>query len=472
MSTDRPRRLAAVLLVCAAAAACGKKGPPLPPFQRVPGQVSAIEAQRFGDTDYLWLTVPTANVDGRSPADLSRIEIYAFTADRLPAPDEYGREAFRQFATLVDTQAVRAPAPPPPPVPEGAATPPPLPVLPGVDQGAQVLFTETLTDAVRTPQALPVFEDLVREPTGAGEAPLDPRRLSRPVGMPGTEGAVRRFYFAVGVSPRGRYGPVSPLASMPVGPTSPPPPAPAVTWDETSLTIRWEPSPAPRTLQMDLAAGEHLPARPVVPQPDSTRYNVYEVTPDGEPVAPPPPAPPAAAAGESPAGAPPASGPTGPPAPAGPPPEVPRPLNAGPLSDLSMVLDAVEFGTERCFYVRPFDTVAGYAIDGPASATTCVTPKDTYAPAAPQAVAAIAASGAISLIWQPNTEADLAGYLVLRGTAPGDTLRAITDSPITETTFRDETVEPGVRYTYVVVAVDRAGNVSVQSARVEETARQ
>jgi chitodextrinase len=38
-------------------------------------------------------------------------------------------------------------------------------------------------------------------------------------------------------------------------------------------------------------------------------------------------------------------------------------------------------------------------------------------------------------------------------------------------TYRDETVKPGTRYVYAVVAVDRAGNMSPQSNRQEETAK-
>ena len=51
--------------------------------------------------------------------------------------------------------------------------------------------------------------------------------------------------------------------------------------------------------------------------------------------------------------------------------------------------------------------------------------------------------------------------------------RPITPTPIRETTYRDTTVTPGVRYVYAIVAVDRATppNMSPQSTRVEETAR-
>jgi fibronectin type 3 domain-containing protein len=43
--------------------------------------------------------------------------------------------------------------------------------------------------------------------------------------------------------------------------------------------------------------------------------------------------------------------------------------------------------------------------------------------------------------------------------------------PVAAATYRDETVKPGTRYVYAVVAVDRAGNRSQESNRMEETAR-
>ena len=85
----------------------------------------------------------------------------------------------------------------------------------------------------------------------------------------------------------------------------------------------------------------------------------------------------------------------------------------------------------------------------------------------------VPAPGVMNLSWQPNAEADLAGYIVLRGDAPGDTLQALTPEPISVTRFEDTTARAGSRYVYVVVAVDRATprNTSAFSNRVEETAR-
>ena len=103
----------------------------------------------------------------------------------------------------------------------------------------------------------------------------------------------------------------------------------------------------------------------------------------------------------------------------------------------------------------------------------CVTPRDTFPPAAPAGLSVVAAEGAINLIWDANSERDLAGYLVLRGEAPGDTLQPLTPAPIDRNQFRDKTAKPGVRYVYAIVAVDKATppNRSATSARVEETAR-
>ena len=154
-------------------------------------------------------------------------------------------------------------------------------------------------------------------------------------------------------------------------------------------------------------------------------------------------------------------------------PPLPRRLTLTPLATTSWRDERLEYGTERCYVIRTVESTGPAAVESPPSAPTCVSPKDTFPPAAPASLAAVASEGAVSLIWEANTEADIAGYIVLRGEAPGETLAPLTPSPIKETTFRDTTAKAGVRYVYAVVAVDTATpqNVSPQSNRVEETAR-
>ena len=100
-------------------------------------------------------------------------------------------------------------------------------------------------------------------------------------------------------------------------------------------------------------------------------------------------------------------------------------------------------GRERCYTVRAVRTVDGLAVESEAAPERCVTPADTFPPAAPAGLTAVASEGAINLIWDPNAETDLAGYLVLRASAPSADLAPVTPTPITETTFSD-TVPAGV----------------------------
>jgi hypothetical protein len=149
------------------------------------------------------------------------------------------------------------------------------------------------------------------------------------------------------------------------------------------------------------------------------------------------------------------------------------PLNSAPLTVPAYAVAQPAWNQEACFVVRTVRRYGLASIESPTTEPTCVTPIDTFPPAAPIGLKAVAAAGAMNLIWDANSEPDLAGYLVLRGEAPGGTLQALTPAPISETSYRDTTVTPGVRYVYAIVAVDTAPkpNMSAQSDRVEEVAR-
>ena len=105
------------------------------------------------------------------------------------------------------------------------------------------------------------------------------------------------------------------------------------------------------------------------------------------------------------------------------------------------------------------------------SVTVRVDAKDVFPPAVPTGLQAVAdATGhAIDLSWQPNTEADLAGYRVYRRevglNAPPVRISAAVEPAAT---FRDAEAEPGKTYAYSVSAVDQDGNESARSPEVEE----
>jgi hypothetical protein len=154
-------------------------------------------------------------------------------------------------------------------------------------------------------------------------------------------------------------------------------------------------------------------------------------------------------------------------------PERPTPLNAAPITGTSYLDTGVTFDVRRCYVVRALDTIDSLEVEGPASVPACVVPVDTFAPQAPFGLVAVASADAISLVWDPGSEPDISGYLVLRGTAPGATLDRLTPEPIAETTFRDANLETDQLYVYAVQAVDNATppNASPPSVEVTERAR-
>jgi len=151
----------------------------------------------------------------------------------------------------------------------------------------------------------------------------------------------------------------------------------------------------------------------------------------------------------------------------------PEQVDAAPL-DTTTFSDSVEFNRERCYVVRAVRGTPPNLSEGDASVPNCFTPVDLFPPAAPARLVAVADEGGISLIWEPNAEPDVAGYLILRGEPTDATLQPLTPTPVAEARFRDTHVSAGKKYVYAVVAVDSRlpfGNISVESNRVEETAR-
>ena len=147
-----------------------------------------------------------------------------------------------------------------------------------------------------------------------------------------------------------------------------------------------------------------------------------------------------------------------------------RRLTEAPVTNGSFADPRVQFDVERCYAARAVATIASVAIESELSPSTCVTPRDTFAPPAPSGLNAVPENGAVSLIWAPVDAADLAGYIVMRAIAPETTPTPVNEAPIADTTYRDG-VPAGVRVRYAIVAIDRSGNRSEPSTAIEETAR-
>ncbi len=435
--------------------ACGRKGPPLPPFVYLPAPVGEFTARRVGGDIVLNFKIPTTNTNNIGPADLERVEIYAHTGP-LPAPADY-----LKHATLIGTIPIKPPPDPDAPgatgasgasgasgssavAPQGAkagatgasgatgatstagATAAPM-----IEQGWATSVREMLTPALLEPGALPYVKQVPTTPA-----------LPDVVETPGTVNLpppVMRYYVVMGISRKNKKGAFAGPLGVPISSELPPSPeSPEVKYSQDALSLTWTP-----------AAG------------GSSRFNVYEVEESGSSAV----APQGAKADASDL---PAATPQG--AKAG----VAQvlPANAAVLL-VPAFTDKVVFGTRKCYAVRSVTTVGAVVIESEPTPPVCVTPTDTFPPAAPKQLASVSDEKGVNLIWEANTEPDLAGYIVLRGEGSGETMTPLTPEAIHETSYRDSMVQPGHSYVYAVVAVDNATppNRSEESNRQTEVMR-
>ncbi len=112
---------------------------------------------------------------------------------------------------------------------------------------------------------------------------------------------------------------------------------------------------------------------------------------------------------------------------------------------------------------------------GEFSAPVRVAVLDVFPPALPTGLAAVATVGeagappAIDLSWQPDSDADLAGYIVYRRESDGAWQRISPAQPVVGPAFHDAQVQAGHTYHYAVSAIDQGGHESARSAEAEET---
>jgi len=410
----RRHRLTIAAVFAAASIACGKKGPPLPPLVKLPAAPADFTAVRRGSDVDVQFTVPAANTDGTRPANVERVDVYAFTGAAPLSDDQIVK-----LATRVGSVAVKAPRDPDltadvdepeeeTEAPEGS----------GLDQGATARVDEALNAAALAPLELPRRG---KKPPEEGDRAL--------LGPPPTP--LIRHYVAVGFGVRGKRGPLSKRVGVPLIEPPAPPAGAVADYDESRIVVTWRPpdgapAPTPNGVATD---GATLPSRPIGFTAPQIAYNVYESAPTGE-----------------------------------------TRLTKSPVADPAFTDTRMTWGAERCYVVRTVETIAGVSVESGAAAAPCRKLVDTFPPAAPKELHAVAGEGSINLIWAPSGEKDLAGYIVLRGTASDATLQPLTPKPIPDARFTDQ-VRPGVAYTYAVQAVDKAGNVSAMSNRVDETAR-
>jgi hypothetical protein len=117
-------------------------------------------------------------------------------------------------------------------------------------------------------------------------------------------------------------------------------------------------------------------------------------------------------------------------------------------------------------------------LDGPLSAPVRIDAAQLFPPSVPGGLAAVATAAengspaGIDLSWIPDTEADLAGYIVYRREGDGPWQRLSPDQPLAGPGFHDSDVQPNHTYHYAVSAIDQEGHESARSAETQETVPQ
>jgi hypothetical protein len=122
-------------------------------------------------------------------------------------------------------------------------------------------------------------------------------------------------------------------------------------------------------------------------------------------------------------------------------------------------------------------TVGGNLMElaGEISAPIRVDVVDTFPPAVPRGLVAVFAppEKTIDLSWEPDTEDDLAGYIVYRrdqNPAENDAWKRISGGePLVGPAFRDSTIQPGHSYRYAVTAIDLTNHESKRSEEATES---
>jgi len=234
VKTSRLKAAAALViaLIVGVTAACGQKGPPLPPLRPLPVSPSDMAARRVGDRVHLRFVVPSVNQDPAAPISVSRIDIYARSLGYGAEPPVLTQLVHRDF--LVGSIDVRpAPAADAPPVdpttPKAAVDPRPAP-------GEVATFSETVPPGAGRPLTLTREQQIAQ----ASRRPLPLVVPPAAVAVPFTRIVLpARYYVAVAVSAQGRNGAPSAMIPVRLGGSPAVPSDPKLTFTETTLTLTW-----------------------------------------------------------------------------------------------------------------------------------------------------------------------------------------------------------------------------------------
>ena len=138
-----------------------------------------------------------------------------------------------------------------------------------------------------------------------------------------------------------------------------------------------------------------------------------------------------------------------------------------PLGDAtgnSYMDTTAEYGKPYSYFVQGVGKTGAAESVSEASDTVTITPVDTFPPAVPANLKAIAGTKTVELSWDRDTESDLAGYRVFR--AVGDGPFELLADKLPGASYSDHAVKTG-KYRYSVSAYDLLGNESARSPAID-----
>ncbi len=431
------------LLLLAAAAGCGKKGPPLPPLRFVPAPAKELVVSQQGNRLLLAFAYPKLTAAGQALGTVTEVDVYEVVRPvpaALPLPPPTPPVTSTTGTTGTTAKAPAAATTPP----TAAATPPSAAPAtpPAATPTAPPKATPAAPGAATPPAATPAAPETPAVP--AGPQPLPGRELASvakvrlklkgaevgaatqgdrividlPLPEPFPDKAELHYFTIKTLGPHGDTSEFSKQVIIQPRPAPAPPAKTTLTARGDGIEISWtEPS---GTLGPGGIVG----------------YNIYRR--DSQ------------AKGFGPA------------------------LHAAAATERTFLDTSARFG-QSYIYVVTAVARREPVIESSIKTESEIKYVDRFPPPVPREPVALVESGRVRLVWRGSEAPDLSGYKVYRldsrkGSQGKPKPELLTAKPITEVQYTDSNVKAGVSYTYRITAIDQTGNES-EPAEVRATAQ-
>ncbi len=428
---NRTRSLALALLAASAlpvlVAACGKKGPVLPPVRFTPQTASDLTVRQQGPDLFLEVGYPKTTAAGNALPGLEALEVWS-TARAVPAgtkpqlldPREFAGEAKKLYAitgtelvsaTVGDRLQTRlpldqlpafvppAPKPSPSPTASPAASPSPAPA-------ASPAATPSPSPAA-TPSATPAASPAPSATPAASPSPTaSPSPSPSPTGPPVTA----RFFAIRTIAKGGDRSDFSNLVAIVPTATPPPPPTDVtLTPLENGVEIAWTPA-------SDKVLGHMVYRRDA----QSRGYGPF--------------------------------------------------LHGLRKEEGNKWLDTTARYGQRYVYTVSSAISLDPRIESALAGEHEIEYLDRFPPQPPVHLVALAEGARVRLVWEASPSPDTVGYVVYRQD-PGQDFHRVTAQPIAAREFIDDGLVAGLKYHYRVAAIDGAGTLGQAGEEAEASPR-